>query len=122
MINRLENFEDHLNGVVTYDLGDGKRLRVARSAVEEVGLAEILRRYGYEHLIPTERVKVMWCGRMAGTVTGDFDPLFIKSKDWLYSPRAGDFIRDGDVWQASNRLGPGDLEAVPGFRWERQDG
>lgn len=117
---RIESIEDQMNGVVTYELSNGKRLRIAKVALEYSSPAEILRRAGYGHLIPTERVPVMWAGRKAGTLPGDFDPVFIKSKTWLYDPRPGDFVREGEVWVASNKLGPGDLEAVPGFVWDRE--
>ena len=68
----------------------------------------------------TERVPVMQHGRQIGSVPPSFDPTAIKSTNWLYDPRGGDFRRDGDTWIASRTLGPGDLEAVPGFVWDRQ--
>jgi hypothetical protein len=41
------------------------------------------------------------------------------SRNFLYDPRPGDFKRTAEGWIASGTLGPGDLEAVPGFLWER---
>jgi hypothetical protein len=116
----IESMEDRMNGVVTYELSNGQRFRCSQMAVEEVGAANLLRQAGLGHLLPTERVPVMWAGRKAGTLPPDFDPHFIKSKNWLYDPRPGDFTRDGDKWVASPKMGPGDLEAVPGFQWERE--
>ena len=55
-----------------------------------------------------------------GSVPATFDPIAIKSTNWLYEPRAGDFRRDGKNWVVDKMLGPGDLEAVPGFVWDRQ--
>lgn len=67
----------------------------------------------------TWRIAVMQDGRRVGTVMPSFDPDNIDSRNPLYRPRPGDFHRDGDVWIASTWLGNGDLEAVPGFQWER---
>lgn len=117
---RIESIEDQMAGVVTYQLDNGQRFRCSRRAVEEVGAAELLRRAGHGDLLPKERAEVMWCGQRAGTVPPDFDPMFIKSKSFLYDPRPGDFTRQGDAWVASKALGPGDLECVPGFVWDRE--
>lgn len=117
-MHRIESIEDQMNGVVTYELSNGQRLRISRRAVDEVGPAKILRDMGLGHLVPTERLPVMWVGRKVGSMAPDFDPGRIKSRTFLYDARPGDFTRDGDTWVASKMLGPGDLEAVPGFRWE----
>jgi hypothetical protein len=68
----------------------------------------------------TEPVPVMQSGRRVGSVPATFDPTKIKSTNWLYDVRPGDFVRDGDTWIANRTLGPGDLEAVPGFVWDRE--
>lgn len=57
--------------------------------------------------------------QLVGTVPPHFDPSRIKSTSFMYSPRPGDFTREGDAWVANYTLGPGDLEAVPGFVWDR---
>ena len=63
----------------------------------------------------TEPIPVIQDGRQIGTVPPNFDPALIKSRTRFYSPRPGDFKREGDTWVASGTLGPGDLDAVPGF-------
>jgi hypothetical protein len=67
----------------------------------------------------TRRIAVMQDGRRIGTVMPSFDPDTINSRNPLYRPRPGDFRREGDVWIAHPMLGNGDLEAVPGFVWDR---
>lgn len=64
---------------------------------------------------PPTRLPLMQEGRQIGSLPASFDPTRIKSMSWLYDPRPGDFRRVGDAWVASPTLGPGDLEAVPGF-------
>lgn len=54
-----------------------------------------------------------------GSVPPTFDPARIKSTNWLYDPRPGDFKLEDETWVASYTLGPGDLEAIPGFVWDR---
>lgn len=103
---------------MTFELSNGQRLRCSAMAVEEAGGVELLRRAGYGHLLPTERVPVMQCGKRVGSLPPDFDSMRIKSLSFLYDPRPGDFVRDGDAWVASKMLGPGDFEMVPGFRRE----
>lgn len=67
-----------------------------------------------------EPVPVIQHGRRIGWLPPSFDPMRIKSTSFLYEPRPGDFVRDGEHWNASRTLGPGDLEAVPGFVWDRE--
>lgn len=107
--------DDYAKGTVTYELSDGQWITLDARAVREYGAARMLRDSGYGHLLPTARVTVMQEGRRVGTLPPDFDPMSVKSASWLYDPRPGDFKREGDVWIASRTLGPGDLEAVPGF-------
>lgn len=74
---------------------------------------------GTGRVISTERVPVMQDGCRVGTVPHDFNPRRIRSTNWLYDPRDGDFRLEDSTWTASRSLGPGDLEAVPGFVWDR---
>ena len=117
---RIDSIEDQIKGIVTYELANGHRVAMSVDAVRDAGPGEILRYAGFGDQIPTERVIVTQHGRKIGTVAPDFDPMFIKSKNYFYDPRPGDFVREGDVWVASRMLGPGDLEAVPGFVWNRE--
>ena len=55
-----------------------------------------------------------------GTVPPDFDPSRISSRNYFYDPRPGDFKWEDETWVAAYTLGPGDLEAVPGFVWNRE--
>lgn len=71
-------------------------------------------------VMATERIPVIQYGIKVGTVPPDFDPARLRSSHWLYDVRPGDFRREGDTWVASPSLGGGDLEAVPGFVWERE--
>lgn len=115
---RLESIEDEMRGRVTYDLPDGKRIQFDARAVRDYGIAELLRAHGYEP--PIGRVDVMQYGRRIGTVPADFEPFSIKSQTFLYDPRPGDFRREGNAWIASKSLGPGDLDAIPGFTRDMQ--
>lgn len=115
---RIESLADEMQGFVTYELKGGRYVRLDARAVREYGAAEIIRHMGLEAEMPTERVKVIQQGRVVGTVPPDFDPISIKSRSFLYDVRPGDFRREGDSWIADKMLGPGDLEAVPGFVWD----
>lgn len=102
-----------MRGVVTYDLGDGRRACFEREALRHYGLEVMLRSVGGE--MPKARTDVYQRGRKVGSLPGNFDPDNIGSNHILYEPRAGDFARDGDKWIANKTLGPADLRAVPGF-------
>lgn len=110
---RLESIEDEFRGTVTYELSDGRYARFDARTVKEYGIAALLRAHGCEP--PTGTLDVIQHGKRIGTVPADFEPYAIKSQTFLYDPRPGDFRREGDVWVASKTLGPGDLDAVPGF-------
>ena len=113
---RLESMTDDMNRTVTYELPDGRRLCVDRDAVERHGIREIAKAHGVE--LPTERVPVFHWGERVGTVPAEFDPAFIKSKSFFYSPRPGDFTRTEEGWLVSHTMGPGDVASVPGFQSE----
>ena len=74
---------------------------------------------GEGRIAATWQIAVMQDGQRIGTVPPSFDPENFESRSALYRPRPGDFRRKGDVWIADPMLGPGDLNAVPGFVWER---
>lgn len=116
---RIESINDHMRGVVTFELENGERLCVDERAVRELGLQRLLRRYGYgeDAQMPDKRISVWQAGREIGTLPEWFDPLFAESDSWLYEPRAGDFKRTDVGWEADRMLGPGDLDAVRDFRW-----
>lgn len=106
--------QDFLDGTVTYDFGH-KYLRVSVDVVERFGIEEVARRYGLT--VPEGRLKVLQSGVVIGSVPATFDPMFIRSTSPLYEPRPTDLVREGDHWVADRMLGPGDLEAIPGFVW-----
>lgn len=118
-IRRLDRPEDRMRGVITYDLGDGQFVQFDARAVADYGIEKLLKHSGIEYEMPTGRVPVVQHGKRVGSVPATFDPVAIKSTSFFYEPRGGDFVREGDAWVASRTLGPGDLEAVPGFVWER---
>jgi hypothetical protein len=115
---RIESISDRTRGTVTYELKDGFVVCLDGRDVRKYGAAELIRDMGYGHLLPSERVPVMRRGRCIGTLPPDFDPMSAKVNSLFYDLRPGDFRREGDVWIACHTLGPGDLEAVPGFVFE----
>jgi hypothetical protein len=117
---KIESVVNDMRGIVTYELTKDRWIDLDARAVAEFGAARLIREAGYGHLLETERVAVFQHGRKVGTVPPNFEPLNIKSNTFMYDVRPGDFKRDGDKWIASRTLGPGDLEAVPGFVWERE--
>lgn len=122
-VERLDGLMDDMRGVVTYRVTIGRAVRCIpfkKSYLEDVGLAEAMRREGFDYKPKTERVPLYQRGRRIGTLPGSFDPIFIKSINPLYQVRGGDFVRTDDGWKACNTMGPGDLESVPGFVWDRR--
>ena len=115
----IESMADKMNGVATFELPSGKRHCVDARMARELGMAGLLRMAGED--VPTERVPLFQRGEQIGSMAPTFDPIFIRSTNWLYEPRSGDFRRTEVGWIASDKLGPGDLEAVPGFVWDRRD-
>ena len=116
---RVESVYDEMNGVVTYELDDGRFVQLDRRTIEMYGLASVLRAHHIEAPDASKRVAVFQHGKQVGSLPGDFDPLFVKSTNWLYDPRPSDFRRVSDHWEAAWTLGPGDIESVPGFVWNR---
>lgn len=111
------SLEDDRHGVRTYELADGRRIRLDARAVREYGAATLLHGAGYmDDPMKLPRRPVYQDGRKVGTLPGSFDPSAIRSSTFLYDPRPGDFVEDGDGWRADRKLGPGDLEAVVGFQ------
>ena len=114
----MRRVDDTMTGDVICYFDDGMAQRFDRRAVQEYGLPELLKSVGRSADISAGRLDVMQSGRKVGTVPATFDPMHIKSTSFWYEPRGGDFKREGDVWIANRTLGPGDLEAVPGFVWD----
>lgn len=108
-----------MRGVVTYQVGEGQMITVDAQSVEEVGIGVILAEHGYD--LPTERVPVYQRDRKVGSIPAMFDPLNIRSASFFYEPRRGDFKREADKWVAARNLGPGDLDAIEGFIWDRSE-
>ena len=110
---RIESPMDYARGIVTYDIGDGRYATFDARAVERYGLARLLESCGVE--MSTERVPVMQYGRRVGTVPGDFDLSFARSRSPFYDVRPGDLVREGDAWVAARNLGASDLDCLVGF-------
>lgn len=113
---KIERIDDDMRGVVTYEIGDGRWITLDARAVREYGLKTILEAHGVE--LPDERIPVFQDGREIGTVSAYFEPSAIKSTSYFYDVRPGDFKRTKAGWEAARSLGPGDLQAVPDFRWK----
>lgn len=112
---RIESLEDDMRGQVTYEISKGRYIRLDVRQVREHGLEEIMKFYGVE--MPKGRLPVTQEGSEVGSVPASFEPIAIKSTSFFYGVRPGDFKRTEAGWEASKYLGPGDLEAVPGFQW-----
>ncbi|WP_417261702.1 hypothetical protein [Celeribacter sp.] len=113
----ISNMSDEMRGTRTFDLGDGRWATFCVRDIRRHGIKELLR---FEGVAMDETpIAVFQSGERIGTVPGDFDPMSIRPKSFLYEPRPGDFTRNEDGWHANRTLCPGDLEAVPGFTWYR---
>lgn len=115
---KVESYSDQMRGTVTYEIGGGQYVTLDARTVQEFGLAKVMEAYGVK--VPTERVPVMQYGRRVGTVPGDFDLAFARSRSPFYDVRPGDLARQGDVWVAAKNLGASDLDCLVGFA--RDDG
>lgn len=113
----IDSITDQMNDVQTYELADGRRVRLAGSAVREIGAAKLLYQMGLASDPKTLPARpVFWHGEMVGTLPGDFNPRTVRSGSLLYDPRPGDFAETEKGWLASKSLGLGDLEVIDGFR------
>ncbi len=108
-----------MRGIATYELSNGRRVSLDLKTVREFGAAWVIREIGLGDFVPKERLPVIWHGEKVGTLPPGFDPFSIKSISYWYDPRPGDFEREGDAWIAAKNLGPGDLESISGFVWDR---
>lgn len=118
MMKKVESYSDTMNETVTYEIGGGRYITLDAYTVRKFGLAKVMAAYGVE--APTERVPVMQHGCRVGTVPGDFDLAFARSRSPFYDVRPGDLVRQGDAWIAARNLGASDLDCLIGFR--RDDG
>ena len=114
---RLDRPQDRMQGVVTYELDDGRFVQFDARTVADVGIDELMRHAGIEP--PTGRLPVYQRGKKVGTVPASFEPMAIKNTSFFYEPRGGDFIRTDDGWEACHTICPGDFDAIPGFVWDR---
>lgn len=112
----LPNIEDEMRGRQTYELPDGRRVKVCARDVEEFGLTAVMRSMGLDEQDQAGRLPVLQDGVMIGTLSADFNPARIVSRSLLYDPRRGDIVRDGSRWIAATSLGMGDLEAIADFK------
>lgn len=110
----IESIEDQMNRVMTFELDDGRLIRLDARDVELHGAAKLIASMGIE-VNKGKPVPVFQDGQMVGTVPFDFEPALIKSKSILYEPRPGDFKRTKKGWEATIYLGQGDLMSIPGF-------
>lgn len=114
MIKRIDDPGDKFLGTITFDLDDGRYLRVSVRDLKEYGLKEILKHYsGVE--VPTKPVMVFQRNQLVGKVPALWQPEVLVSKSPLYSWRPGDFEFRNNAWYADPMLGAGDLAAIEGF-------
>ena len=111
----VPSMEDDLRRVRTFELDDGRLVRLDARDVERYGAAALVASLGIT-INQGKPVPVFQHGQMVGTVPFDFEPALMATRTKLfYDPRPGDFIRTKEGWEARASLGPGDLWAVVGF-------
>jgi hypothetical protein len=113
----MERFENPITGKITYKISDDQWIDVDPKELAEHGITKILKMHDIQP--PEGRLDVHQSGRKIGTVPATFEPSCIKSQSFFYDPRGGDFKREGNAWIADRALGPGDLDAIPGFVWDQ---
>lgn len=109
---------DFAANIWTYELPDGRRIRLDRDAVRARGAAALIRSAGLEPFAPGEenaRLPVSQAGRVIGSLPATFDPAIASSRSPMFSIRPTDFRREGDGWTACRSLGPGDFGALAEF-------
>lgn len=107
---------------LTYELTNGDRVEVDRKAVEMGGapfLKHLAESLG-EEISASELWPVRQGSRPVGWLPSDADPLFLRSSSLFYDVRPDDFAKGDREWIAAPSLGPGDLDAVLGFRRNKQ--
>lgn len=112
--------EQQRDGIVICELDDGRRVDLSTEEIRMCGLKIVLAAYGHDE--PTEPIPIFSYGRQVGTVPADFHPMGFESRSVMYDPRPGDFRMEDGVWIAHRALGPGDIEAIPGFIPLRREG
>lgn len=113
---RIESIEDQMRDIQTWELSDGRCVRIDGRAARKFGVARILHDMGLgEDPAKMPRKPVFQHGRKVGTLPGSFDPQAARSLSFLYDPRPGDFVEHEGGWRAAPSLGPGDLDAIEGF-------
>ncbi len=108
-----ETLENQVKRTITVDLGDGRMVNVEKDFIRMFGLKAVAEHF--EVPASDRYLPVVYHGRVVGFLPEAWHPLEIKSKTFLYDPRPGDFVREGDEWIAARTLGPGDIEAVSDF-------
>ena len=99
------DMQDMKDGVRAFSNGR-RAVRLDAQFIETVGLREALQRAGIsdsKKLLP-----VYQRGHHVGSLPELWDWQTHKGS-LMYRPRATDFVRNGDAWEADPLLGPGDL-------------
>lgn len=112
-ISVMADAENHMDRTITVDLGDGRIADVEIDFIRRFGLKAVAEHFGVP--VSDRYLPVVYHVRVVGSLPEAWHPLEIKSKTFLYDPRPGDFVREGDKWIAARTLGPGDIEAVSDF-------
>jgi len=112
---KIESAEDKKAGSITYELDDGRRVRILAQAVEELGVIECLSRMGFASQMPEAPIPVFQNGKRIGTMPADYNPLRSARRAALYDPRPDDFRLENGIWIVNPMLEARDIDAIPGF-------